>query len=76
MLSNALCTVLLLVFKPFRIGDRVELPAEGIAGPAVALNLAYTILRDDAGHLIQIPNNLFFQKVVRRQPRPRRPIRA
>lgn len=68
VLSNALCTVLLLVFKPFRIGDHVELPAEGIAGTAVDLNFAYTILRDEAGHLIQIPNNLFFQKVVRRQP--------
>lgn len=68
VLSNALCTVLLLVFKPFRIGDHVELPAEGIAGTAVDLNFAYTILRDEAGQLIQIPNNLFFQKVVRRQP--------
>jgi len=69
VLSNALCTVLLLIFKPFRIGDRVELPADEVGGIVVDLNFAYTTLLEDGGQRLQIPNNLFFQKIVRRKAR-------
>ena len=42
----------------------------GAKGRVIAINLLYTTLEEDAeagtGALIQIPNSLFFQKVVRR----------
>jgi small-conductance mechanosensitive channel len=74
VLSNVACALLLLIFKPFRIGDYIEL-VESAAGPNIGgrvtdLTLAYVVLREDVDgevSLVQVPNNLFFQKTVRRQ---------
>lgn len=71
VLSNISCTILILFFRPFEIGDEIEFtdPA-GLKGKVVNLNFAYTTLSDDEGRLLQIPNNLFFQRIVKRR-RPR-----
>lgn len=73
VLSNLLCTVLLLVFAPFRIGDDIELikvtGGSGLRGSVMDLNVLYTSLRlpDEAGGgVVQVPNTLFFQNSVRR----------
>ena len=76
VLSNVACSFLLMVFKPFRIGDTVEV-VESAAGPNVGgrvvdVTLMYVVLREEAGvdghaALVQVPNNLFFQKMVRRR---------
>ena len=76
VLSNAACSLLLLVFKPFRIGDHVEL-VENAAGPNTGgrvtdVTLMYVVLREEAAEgqpasFVQVPNNLFFQKLVRRR---------
>ncbi|MDF9827644.1 small-conductance mechanosensitive channel [Ereboglobus sp. PH5-10] len=69
VLSNLSCTVLILFFRPFEVGDDIEFtdPA-GLRGKVINLNFAYTTLRDDEGRLLQIPNNLFFQRIVKRRP--------
>ena len=68
VLSNTLCAMLLILVRPFDIGDWIEIPGEvgGIKGKAVNFNLIYTTLRAEDGALIQVPNNLFFQRPVRR----------
>jgi len=74
VLSNLFCAVLIFAVGPFRLGDRVEVmeaaDKRGARGRVVAINLLYTTLEEDAeaetGALVQIPNSLFFQKVVRR----------
>ncbi|HEY0968998.1 MAG TPA: mechanosensitive ion channel domain-containing protein [Opitutaceae bacterium] len=68
VLSNMLCTVILLIFRPFAIGDEVEFAAEPVRGQVVNLNFVFTTLRTEDGALLQIPNNLFFQKVIKRRP--------
>ncbi len=69
VLSNLSCTVLILFFRPFEIGDELEFTdPSGLRGKVVNLNFAYTTLRDDEGRLVQIPNNLFFQRIVKRRP--------
>jgi len=68
VLSNALCTMLILVYKPFRIGEQITIPADSLSGTVINLNLMFTILRADNGDMIQIPNNTFFQKSIRRTP--------
>jgi small-conductance mechanosensitive channel len=72
VLSNLSCTVLILFFRPFEVGDEIEFtdPA-GLTGKVVNLNFAYTTLRGDDGRLVQIPNNLFFQRIVKRRPAQR-----
>lgn len=75
VLSNLLCTILLLVFVPFRIGDEIEIidatNAElGLRGRVVDLNLFYASLQNttdngDLTSIVHVPNNTFFQKTVR-----------
>lgn len=77
ILSNLLCTLLLIIFKPFQIGDTIELidpgMTAGIKGKVKNINLIYTTLVETSiensdGWRTQIPNNLFFQRVLRCQP--------
>jgi small-conductance mechanosensitive channel len=68
ILSNAFCTLLILIYKPYKIGEDVEIPSDGISGKAVDLNLMHTILKDKNGALVHIPNNTFFTKPVIRVP--------
>jgi len=67
VLSNGFCSVILMVVRPFEVGDTIDVPSDNLRGKVIDFNLMFTTLRDDEGHLIQIPNNLFFQKAVRRQ---------
>lgn len=74
VLSNLFCAFLIFTTSPFRLGDHIELldTAEkpGALGRVVDINLLYTTLEDataaEPGTLIQIPNSLIFQRVLRR----------
>lgn len=75
VLSNLLCTVLLLVFLPFRIGDDIEIidpvmAGEGLRGRVVNLNIFYASIQqvtDDraSASIVRVPNTIFFQRAVR-----------
>lgn len=73
-LSNVLCTFLLLLTRPFRIGDEVELVPDPIRGEVVDLTFFFTTLKDAEGRYFRIPNNLFFQRIIRRTPGRRPPV--
>lgn len=67
LLSNLTAALILLTFRPFRIGDEVEV-LEGdkvlVSGKVLDLNLIFTTLGD--GEVAsRIPNNLLLQRVVR-----------
>lgn len=74
VLSNLFCAFLIFTVGPFRVGDHIEVldTAEkpGAVGKVVDINLLYTTLEDstapEPGTLLQIPNALIFQRVVRR----------
>ncbi|MDD2713735.1 MAG: mechanosensitive ion channel family protein [Simplicispira sp.] len=74
VLSNLFCAFLIFTVGPFRVGDTIELldTAEkpGARGRVLDINLLYTTLQDSSNHgtgtLLQIPNALIFQRVVRR----------
>lgn len=74
VLSNLFCALLIMAVQPFRPGDDVELldTAEkpGAKGRVVDINMLYTTLQESggAGRLLQIPNALIFQRVMRRWP--------
>ncbi|HAV62694.1 MAG TPA: mechanosensitive ion channel family protein [Verrucomicrobiales bacterium] len=65
LLSNLLCAFVLITFRPFRIGDEVEIIPENVKGQVVDLTLLYTSLKTEAGDHFRVPNNLFFQKIFR-----------
>lgn len=65
MISNVTASLLLAVWRPFHLGDMVVLLPENLKGRAVQRNLMFTVLHEDEGSVLQVPNNLFFQKVFR-----------
>ena len=75
VLSNILCSILLIVFPPFRIGDEIEIqePTSNffVRGKVVGTNMLFTSLEatnpeDEADStILRVPNNIFFQKYVR-----------
>lgn len=74
VLSNLFCALLIVTVGPYRLGDYIELldTAEkpGAKGRVIDINMLYTTLEDASGDhpgtLLQIPNSLIFQRVVRR----------
>lgn len=75
--SNFLCSLMVIIFGPFRIGDEIEISevvgGEGLRGKVVDFNIMYTTLMetddsvpDEEKALIRVPNNIFFQKAVKR----------
>ena len=67
VLSNFLCTFVLVVFKPFSIGDELEFPADNVKGRVVDLSLIFTTLQVGPGETALVPNNTYFQRVFRRR---------
>ncbi len=67
VISHTSATMLILILRPFQMGDDLEFPGEPVRGRVVNLNFFFTTLIDHEGRLFQIPNNLFFQKTVKRQ---------
>lgn len=69
VLSNATVAFLLLIYRPFRVGDEVELLEPdgriGVSGRIVDLNLLFTTLLEKNDSVVRIPNNLFVQKYSR-----------
>ncbi|MCB1745681.1 MAG: mechanosensitive ion channel [Gammaproteobacteria bacterium] len=74
VLSNMLCALFLVVFAPFRIGDRIEIievtakeaDKRGLRGKVTGMDLIYTTLLDeDDRSTIRVPNNLLFQRAIR-----------
>lgn len=67
IISHTSATMLILFLQPFQMGDDLEFPGEPVRGRAVDINFFFTTLIDHEGRLFQIPNNLFFQKTVKRR---------
>lgn len=74
VLSNLFCALLIFITRPFRVGDLVEVveggEKEGVKGKVIDINLVYTTLLESgdarSGTSLQLPNSLFFQRIVRR----------
>lgn len=73
VLSNIFCCVLIYTSRPFRLHDRIEIlesgDKPGLSGEVLDIRLIHTTLRetppDGEATLLQVPNSLFFQRMVR-----------
>jgi small-conductance mechanosensitive channel len=65
MVSNVTASFFISLWRPFRLGQTVEILPEALKGRVIDRNLMFTILRDEGGNLLQVPNNMFFQKMFR-----------
>jgi small conductance mechanosensitive channel len=70
VLSNLLAGILLLLFRPFDIGDQISVT--GLDGEVMNIDLRYTVLKQP-GKTVLIPNsNLFTNPIIltRKPPSP------
>ena len=63
MISNVTASLFITIWRPFQSGDTVELLPENFKGRVVGRNMMFTVLRMEDGERLQVPNNLFFQKM-------------
>lgn len=76
VLSNIFCTMLIFTTNQFRINDYIEViengEKPGFKGRVIDINLIYTTLEEPAADqagpvsVLHVPNNMFFQRGVRR----------
>lgn len=75
VLSNLFCAILIFTTSPFRVGDLIEVleggDKPGVKGRVLDINLVYTtLLEEGPGQgektILQLPNSMFFQRIVRR----------
>ncbi len=81
VLTNVFCALLILVTRPFRLFDHIDLVESGdkpgLRGRVVDMNLVYVTLEEThpggGESVLRVPNSLFFQRATRRwrgQPPP------
>ncbi len=78
VLSNGVCAVIILVYRPFEVGDEIEVldasDKPGFTGRVTDINLMFTRLRsetDGRQSYLQVPNNMIMQRIVRTSKTPR-----
>ena len=65
MISNITASLFLTIWRPFHLGQTVELLPESLKGRVTSRDMMFTALREDSGATLHVPNNLFFQKMFR-----------
>jgi len=76
MLSNILATVIILLWRPFNVGEEIEVQPDGVKGRVVDINFMYTMLKSDGDVRTNVPNAMFIQKYIRRQRVSAQPARS
>lgn len=75
VLSNIFCSLLIFTTRPFRLHDHIEIlengEKPGLRGQVADVNFVYTTLQEttadgEVTSILQVPNSLFFQRIVRR----------
>jgi len=63
-LGNIISGILLLVFRPFQVGDTIRYPAENATGVVEQIGVRHTTVRTGEGKRLLIPNSLMNSNVV------------
>jgi small-conductance mechanosensitive channel len=65
-LGNLIAGFTVVLYKPFRVGDRLRVSSPGgvETGTVERLTLGYTILRGNEGHTIVVPNNVMASQIT------------
>ncbi len=69
-LGNLIAGISLLLYRPFHVGDRVQLttPKGLITGVVESLTLGFTVLRDADDEQVIVPNSVMISVVIIRLP--------
>jgi len=64
VISNAISGFFLMMERPLKIGDFVELKSSGISGRVKSISMFSTTLLTPTGELARVPNSTFFNDVI------------
>src|SRR5882672_3080017 len=56
MISNMTASFFIAIWRPFRLGDTVEILPEGLKGRVIDRNLMFVVLREEGGAALRVPN--------------------
>jgi small conductance mechanosensitive channel len=62
VLKNLVAGIYLLLERPFRVGDQVRIRT--VEGEIQGIDVRTTLVRDDAGELVMIPNTIVFTEIL------------
>ena len=65
ILGNVTGGIVLMAWRPFEVGDRIELIPENIKGEVIDINLMFLKLKLDGNEVMSIPNTLVLQKFIK-----------
>ncbi|HQT42844.1 MAG TPA: mechanosensitive ion channel [Halothiobacillus sp.] len=68
MVSNITASLFIWIWRPYELGETIEILPANIKGRAVDRSLMFTTIREADGSLLMVPNNQFFQNTTRRWP--------
>ena len=68
ILSHMTASVVILLQRPFRSGDNLQLADDEYVGTVLKTGLFYTHVQDSEGGVSLIPNNILFQRRFRITP--------
>ncbi len=63
-LSNIVSGLFVVIFKPFKINDRVILKAKGLEGVIEDITLRHTVIRDYENRRIIVPNSVISNEII------------
>ncbi len=66
IISSFLATIIIMVWRPYKVGDNIELLPDGIKGKVVEMSMMFSELKDENEHIIRIPNSMMLQKIIKK----------
>lgn len=68
IISSFLATIIIMIWRPYKVGDRIEVLPDGIKGEVVEMSMMFsTIKLEDKGEVL-IPNSQMLQKMIKQLP--------
>ncbi len=66
IIGNITAGIVLMIWKPFEIGDYIEIIPENITGKVEDITLMFVRIVTEKGEVINIPNTLLIQRFIRK----------
>ena len=73
VLSNILAGFLIVIYRPFRLGDFITVTGVNLSGKVIRLDLRYTTLESDDSRIL-VPNSLLFTNALILQVKQEAPL--
>ncbi len=74
MASNITASLFIWIWRPYNLGQHIEILPDGLKGRAVDRSLMFTEIEEEDGSILMVPNNLIFQRIIRRAPDGRKSV--